>query len=74
MCKKILDAIVDYMRKHSYPPTVQEITDMIGFKSKNTTRYYLQKMLKAGLIETDHPGCPRAIKVPGYMYVKRKEN
>lgn len=66
----ILNMIVDFIQEHGYPPTVEEIGDIAGFKSKNSTWNHLKQMFSAGMLETDHPGCARAIRVPGYIYVK----
>ena len=43
---------------------------MAGFSSKNTTWYHLRKMFESGMLETDDPGCARAIRVPGYVFKK----
>lgn len=66
----ILNIIIDFIQEHGYPPTVEEIGDIAGFKSKNSTWNHLKQMFSAGMLETDHPGCARAIRVPGYIYVK----
>lgn len=66
----ILDIIIDFIKVHGYPPTVEEIGDIAGFKSKNSTWNHLKQMFSTGMIETDHPGCARAIRVPGYIFVK----
>lgn len=66
----ILEFIIKYSQEHTYPPSVQEIGDAMGFKSTSTTWNRLQKMLKIGMIESDNPGAARAIRVPGYILVK----
>lgn len=66
----ILNIIVDFIRDHGYPPTVEEIGNMVGLKSKNSTWNHLKQMFSTGMLETDHPGCARAIRVPGYIFVK----
>lgn len=66
----ILNIIIDFIQEHGYPPTVEEIGDIAGFKSKNSTWNHLKQMFSAGMLETDHPGCARAIRVPGYTFVK----
>lgn len=66
----ILNMIVDFIQVHGYPPTVEEIGDIAGFKSKNSTWNHLKQMFSVGMLETDHPGCARAIRVPGYIFVK----
>ena len=68
--ESIVEVIVEYIKKHGYPPSVREIGDSVGFQSTNTTWKRLQKMLKTGMIESDNPGTARAIRVPGYKLVK----
>lgn len=68
--ESIVEVIVEYIKKHGYPPSVREIGDSVGFQSTNTTWNRLQQMLEAGMIESDNPGTARAIRVPGYKLVK----
>ena len=68
--KQILDFIITYIQQHGYSPTIQEIGDAVGFKSKNTTWHHVQNMFRQGIIETDHPVSPRAIRVPGYRFME----
>lgn len=69
--KKILDAIISYIEQHGYPPTVREISDMVGLKSTSSTQSHLIRMKADGMIETDAPEfSTRAIRVPGYRFVK----
>lgn len=62
---RILQAIKTYIISHGYPPTVREICDMTGVSSTSAVHYHMQKMFADGTLETDHPGMPRAIRVPG---------
>lgn len=69
--KQILDFIVSYISKHGYSPTVREITEGVGLKSTSSVYNHLLRMLDEGVIETDaSPGSPRAIRVPGYKFMK----
>lgn len=68
--KEVFDSIISYIREHGYPPTYDEIGDMNGFNSKATTAYHMQKLMDAGMIETDNPNSARAIRVPEYEFVK----
>ena len=62
--KRLFDAIVSYIKKHDYPPTVRELCEMTGIKSTNTVHYQLKKLMDEGVIETDHGlGSARAIRV-----------
>ena len=70
----ILDCIVQYIKVHGYPPTVREICDMCGLKSTNTVHNHIQRLITDGKLETDAEyGSSRALRVPGYAFVK-KEN
>lgn len=69
--EKILEAIVSYINEHGYPPAVREICGMVGLKSASSVQSHLIRMLKDGILETDVGiGTPRAIRVPGYKFVK----
>ncbi len=68
--EEILTSIVGYIRRYGYPPTVREIGELVGLKSSSTVQTHLTKMLDEGIIETDAEGCSRAIRVPGYKFVK----
>lgn len=70
---QILEAIKAYIIQHGYPPTVREICDMTGIASTSTVHYQLQRMFADGTLETDHPGMPRAIRVPGMKIVFEEE-
>ena len=69
--ERILESIISYIEEHGYPPTVREISDMVGLKSTSSTQSHLKRMAIEGMIETDAPdSSPRAIRVPGYKFVK----
>ena len=69
----ILTAIITYIEEHGYPPTNREICDMVGLKSTSTVYSHLLKMKDLGMIETDDTfGAPRAIRIPGYKFVKEE--
>lgn len=70
--EEILEAIVGYIKEHGYPPTVVEIGEMVGLRSKSSVWMHLQQMFDAGMIETDNPSAPRAIRVHGYEFVKKE--
>ena len=60
---QVLSEIVCYMQEHGYAPTFQEIADACGIKSKSVARVHVLALIKKGVLETDHPGCPRAIRL-----------
>lgn len=69
--QKIYDFIVQYIQEHGYAPTVREIGKGVGLKSTSTVHGHLTRMFKMGMLETDTEcSSPRAIRVPGYRFVK----
>lgn len=70
---QILKAIKDYIRSHGYPPTCREICDMTGIRSTSTVHNQLRRMFADGTLETDNPGTPRAIRIPGMIMYLREE-
>lgn len=69
--EEILASIVAYINRYGYPPTVREIGELVGLRSPATTHLHLTKMFDEGMLETDAElGSSRAIRVPGYKFVK----
>ncbi len=69
--KKIKDMIIAYITEHGYPPSTREICMETHIRSTSTVNRYLKIMLAKGILQSDHgSGCPRAIRVPGYMFKK----
>lgn len=69
--QKMLDFIIAYIGDHGYPPTVREIGAGVNIKSTSSVHRQLVKMQEEGMIETDDGfGVPRAIRIPGYKFVK----
>ncbi|MCC2254606.1 LexA family transcriptional regulator [Ruminococcus sp. CLA-AA-H200] len=59
----ILSFIGKYMDKHGYAPSIEEIGEGCGLKSKSTVHNYLKQMFADGTLETESPGCPRAFRI-----------
>lgn len=67
----IKEKIIFYIKERGYAPTVREICEMTNLKSTSSVQSYLCKMFEEGELETDAKiGASRAIRVPGYKYVK----
>lgn len=67
----ILNCIIEYIDKHGYAPSYEEIGHIVGINSKSTIHNHIHKMLECGMLETDTEGyTSRALRVPGYKYVK----
>ena len=72
--EKILEVIINYIKLNNYPPTVREICDRVGLASTSSVYTHLQKMDTLGMIELGDFSSPRAIRVPGYKFVKEDNN
>ena len=67
----MLQAIIGYIEKHGYPPSFREIGSMVGLRSTSSVQHHMEILLEEGKIETDEGyNAPRAIRVPGYKFVK----
>jgi repressor LexA len=62
--RRILDFIVDYLRRNTYQPSVREIARRFGIKSTKTVSEYLQSLADKGWIERD-PARSRGVRVIG---------
>ena len=62
---EIYTFIVRFTKAHLYPPTVSEITEAVGLKSKSVTFEHLAKLEDLGYIKCS-PGVSRGITLIGY--------
>ena len=68
---KMKEKIIEYMCEHGYAPSVREIGEMVGLKSSSSIQSHLMLMFEQGMLESDGEfRSPRAIRVPGYKFVK----
>lgn len=51
--QEVFDLIVEYIKDNDYPPTVQELTDMLGVSSKNAIAKHLNALMQKGYIALD---------------------
>lgn len=51
--RRILDYIVEYLRRNTYQPSIREIGTRFGIKSTKTVSEYLQSLADKGWIERD---------------------
>lgn len=71
--KRIYDFVVDYIQEHGYPPTVREIADGVYLISTSSVHMQLLRLFEEGVLETDTAtGSARAIRVPGYKFVREE--
>ena len=63
--------VIKYLMEHGYSPSVREIGDAVGLRSSSTVHFHIKRMIENGMLESDAEyGSPRAIRVPGYKFVK----
>lgn len=58
----IYDYIVDYIKEHSYAPSVRDIRYDCNISSTSVVNYYLEKLVEEGRIERE-PYIARGIRV-----------
>lgn len=51
--RRILDYLIEYLRKHTYQPSIREIGKRFGIKSTKTVSEYLQTLADKGYIERE---------------------
>lgn len=67
----IRTAIIRYIGDYGFPPTVREIGNAVGLKSTSSVQTHLKKMEELGILESvEGFSHPRAIRVPGYIFVE----
>ncbi len=62
--KRILNYLVDYLRQHTYQPSIREIGKRFGIKSTKTVSEHLQSLADKGYIERD-ASRSRGVKILG---------
>jgi len=62
--RRILDYIVEYLRKNTYQPSIREIGRRFGIKSTKTVSEYLQSLADKGWVERD-PSRSRGVRLIG---------
>ena len=69
--ERIMQAIISYIEKHQYAPTVRELLEMTDIKSTSTMHRHISVLINMGRLESDAEwGTPRALRVPGYKFIK----
>jgi repressor LexA len=62
--RRILDYLVEYLRQHTYQPSIREIGRRFDIKSTKTVSEYLQSLADKGWIERD-PARSRGVRLIG---------
>ena len=60
--KAILNVISEFIKENSFPPTMQEIGQLVGLKSKSTVYRHLVNLREKGYIDW-WEGCPRTFRI-----------
>lgn len=68
--QEVLNLLIDYQRKHGFPPTTYELTGMLGCRSPNAAATHLKALERKGAI-TITRGVSRGISIT--PSVSRKE-
>jgi repressor LexA len=59
--KQILQLIADSVEKYGYPPTYQQLCDILGISSKNGVKKHIDALVAKGYLEKD--SSPRGIRI-----------
>ncbi len=72
--REILSYIINYIKQHRYAPSFREIGTAVGLRSTSSVQNHIITMINRGMLETDaKTGTPRAIRVPGWKFVKEEQ-
>ena len=66
---EVYDFLVKFTTEHCYPPSVREIAEGVGLKSKCSVSVYLDRLESAGMVKIDDKTA-RAIRIVGYKFIK----
>jgi repressor LexA len=50
--QEVLDLLIEYQRKHGFPPTTYELTGMLGCRSPNAAATHLKALERKGAIKS----------------------
>lgn len=59
---EVLTSIRDYIDQHGFPPTIAELTALLGIRSPNAVRDHLRTLARKGVIELT-PAASRGIRL-----------
>lgn len=60
--QEVLDLLVEYQRKHGFPPTTYELTGLLGCRSPNAAATHLKALERKGAIKITR-GVSRGISI-----------
>ncbi|WP_313053508.1 LexA family protein [Atlantibacter hermannii] len=62
--QEVLDLVADYIADHGFPPTIYELSGLMGCRSPNAANDHLRALQRKGAIII-HPGVSRGITITG---------
>lgn len=62
--QEVLDLVADYIADHGFPPTIYELSGLMGCRSPNAANDHLRALQRKGAI-TITPGVSRGITICG---------
>ncbi|UTJ46139.1 MULTISPECIES: LexA family transcriptional regulator [Atlantibacter] len=62
--QEVLDLVADYIADHGFPPTIYELSGLMGCRSPNAANDHLRALQRKGAI-TITPGVSRGITITG---------
>lgn len=62
--QEVFDLVVDYISDHGFPPTIYELSGLMGCRSPNAANDHLRALQRKGAI-TITPGVSRGITITG---------
>ncbi|ENL1650990.1 MULTISPECIES: DNA-binding protein [Raoultella] len=63
--QEVFDLLVAFIKKHGYPPTARELSELIGAASPNAAAEHLRALRRKGVI-TITPNMSRGISIVGH--------
>ncbi|HFI5640643.1 LexA family protein [Raoultella planticola] len=63
--QEVFDLLVAFIKKHGYPPTARELSELIGAASPNAAAEHLRALCRKGVI-TIAPNMSRGISIVGH--------
>lgn len=67
--QEVLNLLIDYQRKHGFPPTTYELTGMLGCRSPNAAATHLKALERKGAIKITR-GVSRGISITPSLLTK----
>ncbi|MBI5299295.1 MAG: transcriptional repressor LexA [Deltaproteobacteria bacterium] len=63
--KEVFDFIQKFIRKHDYPPSLEEVAGHLGLSAVSTIHYHIGELVKKGLLEKEW-NANRSLRVVGH--------